>query len=1053
MLRRKLLIVAGALALTVPTVAHAEPGKDRFDEAPGPTRISGSAKPAYLNSEAKVTVMVELTGDPVAVVEAQADQPLSEARAAQIRSGLKKAQDKVKSEINSRGGKVFSQMQSAYNGMRASLPRKQLRAVSQLPGVKAVQAAPVYTTGTATSVPFLGVPGVWQNSKYRGEGVKVAVIDSGIDYTHADFAGPGTVEAYKEAQASDTPNPAWFGPNAPRVKGGYDFVGDDFDANDPDSTPKPDANPLDCGGHGSHVAGIAAGGGVNSDGTAFTGPYDAKTPKRSFVVGPGVAPKADLYALKVFGCEGSTTVTTEAIDWAVKNRMDVINMSLGAAYGTVADATAVAARNAQAAGVVVVTSAGNEGPNPYLAGSPGTGHGVVSVAAIDSTATYPGARLTFNGTTRAATHANDVPLVSGPLTIVNLTDDPGTDSVDESLGCAVSDYTRVGITKGGNQIAVTTRGECARVARAIFGEQAGARAVIMVNNVNSYPPYEGTILSNPDDDEPFTVTIPFLGVRSSDGAALRAAEGKPLTMAAGSPVPNAGFRKYVSFSSGGPRTGDSGVSPVISAPGLDIRSAGVGTGNGPKLLSGTSMAAPHVAGVAALARQAHKKWSAGQISAALVTTADPAGVSGYRLTLGGGLVDAKQVVSTSVFAIGDQHNTRAGKVYDGTLSFGFHEPSGSYRGTRTLTLVNKGSKKVTFRLKNARTSQSVPSSVSFSRTKVVVPARSSRTVNVTLTVRAKTVGSSLDSSDQFAFREASGNITITTNGKGTLRVPYLMVPRAQAKVWAAQTVVKSALTTTDTNAKPATAAPDIAPALRSANVKLTNPGGALRAGADFYTWGLQDQQDVNPVYPPGFDLRAAGVQSFEDDGEQFLVFAVNTWDRWSNAAAQEFDVLIDNDRDGKPDYLVFCTDSGYIRTGEQDGVTEVFVYDIAKKALSASGYLAQAPTDSSTVLLPVAAADLGITDESGAFDYTVASYSQLDDAGSDEFDDWARYDPWRPAISNGDFVNVPVNGSRTVPVTYDLSAVESQRPLGTMVVVLDNRSGKDEARLLPTPRF
>ncbi|MBO8810238.1 S8 family serine peptidase, partial [Staphylococcus aureus] len=83
-------------------------------------------------------------------------------------------------------------------------------------------------------------------------------------------------------------------------------------------------------------------------------------------------------------------------------------------------------------------------------------------------------------------------------------------------------------------------------------------------------------------------------------------------------------------------------------------SAGVGTGNGPATISGTSMAAPHVAGVAALARQAHKGWDSNQISAALVSTADPANVAGYRLTLGGGLVDTKQVVNTTVFAIGDE---------------------------------------------------------------------------------------------------------------------------------------------------------------------------------------------------------------------------------------------------------------------------------------------------------------------------------------------------------------------------------------------------------------
>ncbi|MFT4295429.1 MAG: S8 family serine peptidase [Micropruina sp.] len=1054
MLRRKLLIATGAVALAVPTVAYADP-VDRFDAAPSSTRIDSSAVPASLKADAKVTVMVELTGDPVAVVEGRSATPLSGTRAAQIRSGLKRSQDRIKAEINSRGGKVLSQMQSAYNGMRVTLPRKQVRAIAQLSGVKSVTTARKYEIQNATSVPYLGAPQVWQNNKYRGEGVKVAIIDTGIDYTHADFAGPGTVQAFNTAKASDTPNPAWFGPKAPRVKGGYDFVGDDYDASDPaTSTPKPDANPLDCNGHGSHVAGTTGGGGVNADGTAFTGPYDAKTPKRNFKVGPGVAPKVNLYALKVFGCEGSTDVVVEAIDWAVKNKMNVINMSLGSTYGSATEPDSIAARNAQAAGVIVVASAGNSGPNPYLAGSPGAGQGVISVSAIDSTASFPGATLSFDGKKTAAINANAATLPTNQLTVVNLTDDPST-LANESLGCAVSDYTRAGITAGGNQIAVTTRGTCARAARGIFAQKAGAAAVVMINTDSGYPPFEGQILSNPDDHEPYTVTIPFLGVRDSDGPALKAATGKTLTLAA-APLSNPTYKKYADFSSGGPRTGDSGLRPAVSAPGVSIRSAGVGTGNDVSVLSGTSMAAPHVAGVAALARQAHKSWSAGQISAALTSTADPANVPGYRLTLGGGLVDTKQVVSTSIFAIGDQYSTKAGKVYEGTLSFGFHEPTGTWSGSKKLTLVNKGSKKVTFSLKNEKTKQSVPASVKFSRTKITVPARSSRTVTVKLSLSAKSVGSSLAGDNQFALREASGNIRITSNGKGTLRVPYLMVPRAQAKVAATQALVKSSLTTAPnatTEKRPDAKKTDIAPATQQTNVTLTNPKGALRAGADFYTWGLQDAQDVSSSYPKGLDLRAAGVQSIDDQGEQTLVFAINSWTRWSNAAAIEFDVAIDTNRDGEPDYIVFSRDSGDVRNDDPDGLSEVFLYDVASKELSSTGYLAQAPTDSSTILLPVDAADLGLSKSSGAFRYEVSSYSFVEEAATDEIAGTASYDPWKPAISNGDYATVPVSGSNTVQVTFDTTAVADQKPLGTMIVVLDNKAGKDEALLLPKPSF
>ena len=158
---------------------------------------------------------------------------------------------------------------------------------------------------------WAGVNGV------HGEGIKVAIIDTGIDYTHANFGGPGTVAAFDAAAASSAgpADPAFFGPDAPKVKGGIDLVGDAYNANDPDSVPVPDSNPLDCNGHGSHVAGSAAGFGVLDNGTEYTGSYDNLTHVNNhFSIGPGVAPKADLYAVRVFGCEGSTNVVTEAIE-------------------------------------------------------------------------------------------------------------------------------------------------------------------------------------------------------------------------------------------------------------------------------------------------------------------------------------------------------------------------------------------------------------------------------------------------------------------------------------------------------------------------------------------------------------------------------------------------------------------------------------------------------------------------------------------------------------------------------------------------------------------
>src|SRR5439155_16030809 len=120
---------------------------------------------------------------------------------------------------------------------------------------------------------------------------------------------------------------------------------------------------------------------------------------------------------------------------------------------------------------------------------------------------FPGATLTFSGTTIPAINANGFALSGSSTFNVKV-----IKNADEtlSLGCSVAAF---GGPLPPNTIAVVNRGTCARVAKAIYGQQAGAAAVVMVNNATSFPPFEGTITSNPDIGEAYTVTIPFLGVK------------------------------------------------------------------------------------------------------------------------------------------------------------------------------------------------------------------------------------------------------------------------------------------------------------------------------------------------------------------------------------------------------------------------------------------------------------------------------------------------------------------------------------------------------------
>ena len=1028
-----------AIALTIPaTAANAATPDDpsaAFAKSPSSGSIGTNFVPRSASPDQHIDVIVEMSGDPVAVVESKHGKKLSAGERTTVKNNLKKHQDAITGTIKAKGGRVVAEMQSAYNGMQVTIPQNAVDDVAALPNVVAVYPARTYTLDNAVSVPFLGVPQVWQSTGYTGEGVKIGIIDTGIDYTHADFGGPGTAAAYAAAHANETAaaDPTLFGPDAPRVKGGIDLVGDSYNADPTADTyqpvPHPDANPLDCQGHGSHVAGTAAGDGVNADGSTYTGPYDASTPSKSYGIGPGVAPQADLYAIRVFGCAGSTDVVVPAIDWAVDHGIDVINMSLGSPFGRGDDPDAVAASNAVGAGVVVVASAGNEGPSPYMSGSPAAGDGVIAVSAVDSTSSFPGASVSVGGTDVAAINANGADLGSLPsMKVAYLKDDPSTADEDESLGCSVHAYQYAGVSAGGDQLAVSQRGTCARVAKAIFAQQAGAAASLMVNNTPDYPPFEGAITSNPDDGVPYTVTIPFLGVPSTAGGTFSAAQDADATVSAAD-LQNPGFRGYASFTSSGPRSGDSAMGVSVAAPGVSIRSTAVGTGNDSEVLSGTSMAAPHVTGVAALAVQAHPAWSSNDVSTAIVSTADPSKVDGQDLTLGGvGLVDPAAVVATQVTASGDAYDTTNGTFREDGLNFGYQESSTTFKATKQVQLTNHGTSAATFAVSTVASAQSMKATVTPSVKSITVPAGGKAVVSVTLTAAASAVPSAL--TGDFGFSEFSGDVVLTS-GSSTLRVPYLMVPHAVSK--ASQQGKASWNTKTDS----------------TTTVSLHNPGGGITVGADFYTWGISDAQDVpKSMLDTGYDLRAVGVQSFSTGDDQLIVFAVNTYNRWSNAASDEFDIPIDVNGDGKADYTVFSADSGLVRAGEPDGYSEVFIANARTGALSSTGFYAQAPTDSSTILLPVYAGDLGLTATKGDFAYSAAGYSSVND-GYDQATGTATYNPWSPALSNGQYAELKPGGQKTgVPVDVNAAAFAAQNPLGVMVVLPDNASGASQALLI-----
>jgi subtilisin family serine protease len=980
--------------------------------------VANQLTPAVPLGQRQRTVVLKLADDPVAVVRSRTPgKQISEAEQRAIESDLRAKQDAIASTVEAMGGKVLGKFQNAINGIKVQATPDQIASFAKLPGLVAVKGVHTYHLDNALSVPFIGAPSVWQGPPgLHGEHIKVAIIDTGIDYTHANFGGPGTVAAFTAAVATSTEpaDPALFGPDAPKVKGGTDLVGDAYNADDPKSVPVPDPNPLDCNGHGSHTSGTAAGFGVTAAGTTYHGPYDATTPSQSFIIGPGVAALADLYAVRVFGCTGSTNVVVDAIDWAIQHNMQVISMSLGSDFGSEDTADAEASENAVNAGIVVVAASANAGAAPYITASPASGEKVISVAAIDSHQLFPGEGLALSPSGNiVALDSDGIAASNGTsLGVVVLPDTKGTGSGGVSLGCDPAEYTAAGVT---GKLVVTVRGTCARVARAIYGQQAGAAAVAMINNAPGYPPFEGPINSNPDTGVAFTVTIPFLGVQgpspaSGDGATLKAATSTTLTT---TQITNPTFRHFASFSSRGPRTGDGHLKPDIAAPGVSVFSTAMGTGNQGFFASGTSMATPHVAGSAALAIQAHPEWDADAVATAVVNTADSSQISGYTARSGGnGLVQPFPATRTSVIA-----RTGSGAP---SLSFGVAEFSRDFQAERGIGIQNLGSEPATFSVSVVQGPGS-PHTATVEPTTVSVSGGERTNLRVSLAIPAATTG---DSSD---FREVQGQIMLTpTSGNdGTpISVPYYLVPRARSLVQARMNESEAGNS--------------------SRTIRLENKSTSITGTADFYAWGLRG----NHANLGSIGLRAVGVQSLNDPTNgQMLVFAVNTFGSASNPATIAYEILLDVNGDAVPDYDVVGADLGALTTGLPNGELVVAVFNIATGA-GVLEFFAAAPTDGTTVLLPLVAADVGVTSSNPRFSY-FAQTTDLLAGATDAITTTASFNAFNNSISTGAFVVLDPGTNASVPISIDAAEFAKTPALGEMVVSLDNFArGSRQAILL-----
>jgi subtilisin family serine protease len=1014
----------------------------------------------------RIQVAVQLRGRPVSARIGEGiatGRPMSTSGITIARRTVAARQRRTATQLRGLGARVEARYTDVFNGFRITVRADRVRRISRLPNVAGVLTVTRHMPDNARTDGYLGVPATWGDAGKTGKGVRIAIIDSGINYYHQDFGGAGS--AAWEADDPTVREPGTF-PTA-KVVGGTDLVGDAYDG-DTNAIPHPDPDPLDCKAraaetvqHGTHVAGTAAGMGVTAGGEAYTGPYDAHTlSHQKFRIAPGVAPQAKLMAYRVFGCSGGTFLVTDAIERAVQAGADVINMSLGSSFGDPGSLDSIAADNASLAGVTVVVSSGNEGSSAYITGTPAVATRAISVAAMDALSSFPAATIhkpTGNDVT--AIVANGVsPTAQGRLNVFrddpNTSVDPDTGAGDESLGCHAADYAYNGFQP--RDIVAVVRGICARSDRATQGQRQGAAAVIMINDGSDFPPFEGPIRG---------VSIPFLGVRAGATGGLHADDGRTIRIAARSEIPNPEYRALANFSSWGPSSGDSGLKPDVTAPGVSVISADGGTTWGAKGLSGTSMAAPAVTGVAALIKQAHPTWSPRDIKAAIVGTASPTRVSPFDMRgAGAGLAQPRRAVDTT------------GLVYtDGgasSLSFGSRTAfrrSGTpnaFSATLSFTIRNRSSHAIRYDLRNAFNGGSRHLRVSISPGSVNVPARGTRTVHVTIVLRETDVAALPASAPDHAptvDSDAAGALftTLTTikgaiiatprsSGKGvyTLRVPWMVVPRGISDVHPVDSTRSGW---------------QVDGALRRASIRIDN--GALHKGiVDVYAWGLSDGRDT----PGDVDLRAAGVQSLPtevctgtpDPSDRCLLFAINTWGHWSNAAADEWVVSVDVNKDGTEDLIILGVDDGLVFDGEENGVLDALVIDSATDELI-DGFLAVAPANGSTLLLPALASDLGLSSGgTRAFDYLVTADTLAGDlpaqdtmnnlANSGGQFERARYDAFTPVIRNGFFQALAGSGHVSLPLVVDHDRIIPDRGMrGWLVVTLDDANGPAQADMVP----
>ncbi len=558
------------------------------------------------------SAIVQLKGDPISVYSAT--KPVagrkidfSSNTVRSVRAQLAAGRNEFKRwlRVNAPRARVTSEYDVSLNAVAVQLNGTPLATIAAAPMVQSAEYNALYHPNLSQSHFIVNADPAWAAAGGRaaaGAGIKIGDIDTGIDNTHPFFdpTGFSYPPGFPKCDAADSNS---HHPDqdcnyvSPKVIVAKVFYNKNNQTNF-------DAQAIQD--HGTHTAGIAAG--------IFNPSLNAVVNGVLINSMSGMAPGAFLGNYNVFPGDVTNARSEDilnAIDAAVEDGMDVLNLSLGGSYHGNNDLLAIGLDNAVDAGLSVAVAAGNSGPGPNTVESPGRARKVITVAAstnqhfVGEPFTYPSG----GGTTVGAAVGDFAPLAAGSFNLFDT----------HANGCASVDPGASG------NVAIIDRGACTFSQKVANAKAAGAIGVVIINNVAGDPI---SMARTPgfDDD------LPAVMIGKNEGAALRTANPPDAST-------TAIFQEFVTpnkdilagFSSQGPTNVDVAIKPDVTSVGVNVLSSITCVGKGPgcpgdgsgwAFFQGTSMSTPHIAGSAAVLKDLHSTWSPAEIKSALVNRAD-----------------------------------------------------------------------------------------------------------------------------------------------------------------------------------------------------------------------------------------------------------------------------------------------------------------------------------------------------------------------------------------------------------------------------------------------